>query len=279
MRNRTGVILKPLFPEPALLIKRGEYTVLTVADIHIGWEGSLSDYGIYIPSQTKRLLKKLIELLTNVKPQMLVLLGDVKHSIAKFEKTEWMDVPDFLTAVKNLIEKVVIIPGNHDGDLETLIPEGIEILDSSGLSLWGEVGLFHGHSWPKLELFKCRTLVMGHIHPAVAFKDRFNNRFLKRVWIKASIEPEYLRRCLSKKIKIGDFELRSKRLIVMPSFNDFMRGRAVNEDDFEEAVIGAISPILRTGCVNVEKSEIYLLDGTYVGSFEEVREITRIPLL
>jgi putative SbcD/Mre11-related phosphoesterase len=279
MENCTTVALKPFFPEPALLIRRGDYTVLTVADLHIGWEGSLSEYGIYIPSQTKRLLKKLVELLTTIKPQMLILLGDVKHGIAKFEKTEWMDVPEFLKTVKSLVERVVIVPGNHDGDLETLTPEGVEMAESGGLALWDEVGFFHGHSWPKPELFKCQTLVMGHIHPAVSFRDRFNSRFLRRVWIKADIEPERLKQHLSRRIKASDFPLRFKKLIIMPSFNDFMGGRAINEGDFEETVIGAISPILRTGCINMKNSEVYLLDGVYVGSFEEIREITRMPLL
>ncbi|MEM2849459.1 MAG: metallophosphoesterase [Candidatus Bathyarchaeia archaeon] len=279
MGDYMTVALKPFFPEPALLIQSEDYTVLTVADLHIGWESSLSDYGIYIPSQTKRLLKKLVELLTMLKPQMLILLGDVKHAIVRFEKTEWVDVPEFLKTVKNLVEKVVIVPGNHDGDLETLTPEGIEIVESGGLALWDEVGFFHGHSWPKPELFKCQTLVIGHVHPAVAFRDRFNSRFLKRVWVKAHIEPERLKQHLSKRIKTSDFELRFKRLIIMPSFNDFMRGRAINEDDFEEAAIGAISPILRTGCIDMENSEIYLLDGIYIGSFKDIREITRTPLL
>ncbi|MEM1570464.1 MAG: metallophosphoesterase [Candidatus Bathyarchaeia archaeon] len=278
MKSCSSVILKPFFPEPALLIQHGDYKVLTVADLHIGWESSLFEHGIYIPSQTKRLLKKLIELLTTIEPRILILLGDVKHSIAKFEKTEWVDVPEFFKTIKNLVERVVVVPGNHDGDLETLIPDGIEIGESGGLALWDEVGLFHGHSWPKLELFKCHTLVMGHIHPAVAFKDRFNSRFLKRVWIKADIEPKLLKHHL-KRIKTGDFEIRFKRLIIMPSFNDFMKGRAVNEDDFEETAIGAISPILRTGCIDVEKSEVYLLDGVYLGSFKEIKDITRIPLL
>lgn len=279
MGSYTAVALKPFFPEPALLIQREDYTVLTVADLHIGWESSLSDYGIYIPSQTKRLLKKIVELLTMLKPQMLILLGDVKHAIVRFEKTEWVDVPEFLKTVKNLVEKVVIVPGNHDGDLETLTPEGIEIVESGGLALWDEVGFFHGHSWPKPELFKCQTLVIGHVHPAVALRDRFNSRFLKRVWVKAHIEPERLKQHLSKRIKTSSFELHFKRLIIMPSFNDFMRGRAINEDDFEETTIGAISPILRTGCIDMEKSEIYLLDGIYIGSFKDIREITRTPLL
>lgn len=279
MKNCSSVILKPFFPEPVLLIQHGDYKVLTVADLHIGWESSLFDYGIYIPSQTKRLLKKLVELLTTIKPQMLILLGDVKHTIAKFEKTEWVDVPEFFKTIKNIVERVVIVPGNHDGDLETLIPDGIEIGESSGLALWNEVGLFHGHSWPKLELFKCHTLVMGHIHPAVAFKDRFNSRFLKRVWIKVDVEPEVLKRHLIRRIKASDLEIHLRRLIIMPSFNDFMKGRAVNEDNFEETAIGAISPILRAGCIDVEKSEIYLLDGVYLGSFKEIKDITRIPLL
>lgn len=278
MGGDAKAVLKPLFPEPVLLIQCGDERVLVAADLHIGWEIALSEYGVYVPSQARRFLRKIVTAVRKVRPSMLVFLGDLKHTIGKLGKSEWMDVPEFLEAVRDVVDRVVIVPGNHDGDIEALAPEGVEIAESGGIELWGEVGLFHGHSWPKPELFRCRTLVMGHIHPAVTFRDRFSNRFLRRVWVKADVDPCCLRtyvekRDLTKKVE-KSFEVRSYRLIIMPSFNGFMKGRPLNEASSEELGVKAISPILRSRCVDIENSELYLLDGVFLGRLEEVREIT-----
>ena len=53
----------------------------------------------------------------------------------------------------------------------------------------------------------------------------------------------------------------------MPSFNDFLGGRPVNEtrprkEIGAEALIG---PVLRSEAVDVDNAELYLLDGTYLG--------------
>ncbi|MCD6443604.1 metallophosphoesterase [Candidatus Bathyarchaeota archaeon] len=281
MGRDAKAVLKPLFPEPVLLIQGGGERVLVAADLHIGWEITLSGYGIYVPSQAKRFLRRIARIIRRVKPSTLVFLGDLKHTIGKLGKSEWMDVPEFLEAVKSMVDRVVIVPGNHDGDIEALTPEDVEITESGGIDLWGEVGLFHGHSWPKPELFNCRTLVMGHIHPAVTFRDRFSNRFLRRVWVKADIDPCCLSSYIEKRALVKrkeDFEVRSERLIIMPSFNGFMKGRALNEATSEELGVKAISPILRSRCVDIENSELYLLDGVFLGMLGEVREITSVLL-
>ncbi len=61
----------------------------------------------------------------------------------------------------------------------------------------------------------------------------------------------------------------------MPSFNDFLGGRPVNEtrsrkEIGSEALIG---PILRSEAVDVDNSELYLLDGTYLGTLNQLRNL------
>src|SRR2546428_10299626 len=62
--------------------KDGE-RVLVVADLHLGWEVSLSHQGIHVPSQVPRLLEKLRKIINDTHPRRLILLGDVKHAVAK----------------------------------------------------------------------------------------------------------------------------------------------------------------------------------------------------
>jgi metallophosphoesterase superfamily enzyme len=56
---------------------------------------------------------------------------------------------------------------------------------------------------------------------------------------------------------------------MMPSFNDFLGGRPVNENR-GEALIG---PVLRSEAINVDNSELYLLDGTYLGTLRQLRKL------
>ena len=61
----------------------------------------------------------------------------------------------------------------------------------------------------------------------------------------------------------------------MPSFNDFLGGRPVNEtrprkEIGAEALIG---PVLRSEAVDVDNSELYLLDGTYLGNFKSAEKL------
>jgi hypothetical protein len=61
----------------------------------------------------------------------------------------------------------------------------------------------------------------------------------------------------------------------MPSFNDFLGGRAVNETHpgkvlGSEALIG---PVLRSNAVDVGKAELYLLDGTFLGTLNLLRQL------
>ncbi len=68
---------------------------------------------------------------------------------------------------------------------------------------------------------------------------------------------------------------RSEELFIMPSFNDFLGGRPVNEarpkkDLGTETLIG---PVLRSESIDIGNSELYLLDGTYLGTLNQLRTI------
>ena len=49
-----------LMPQPAALITTETKKTLVIADPHLGWELALQEKGIHVPSQTPKLLKKLV---------------------------------------------------------------------------------------------------------------------------------------------------------------------------------------------------------------------------
>lgn len=277
-------MITPLPPYPAALLRVADQKTIVISDLHIGWEMALSDQGIHVPTQTPKLLKKLLDLLFTYSPQKLLILGDVKHTVATAEKTEWRDVPDFFTELRKHVKEILILRGNHDGNLQPLLPEHVETLPATGLAL-NDVGFFHGHQWPSPSLLRCKTLVMGHVHPVVAFRDPTGFRVVRQVWIKANCDPVGLTKILLKKheVKIQNspettlqkhygIKARSSELFIMPSFNDFLGGRPLNErrtrkKNDAEMVAG---PVLRSEAVDMKNAEVFLLDGTFLGTLEQL---------
>jgi len=280
-------MLNLLWPHPAAIIKNRKTKTLLIADPHIGWETSLQEKGIHVPSQTPKILKKLTDIITKYKPQQLIIIGDVKYSVISSELGEWHDIPDFFTELKNHVGNISIVRGNHDANLEPMLPENVELLPATGAVIGG-VGVFHGHKWPSPALLKCKTLVMGHLHPVVVFRDPAGFKITRQVWMKANCNNEALAKILLQKHKVKiestvaqtlkkhyNISLKTKEILIMPSFNDFLGGRPINETRSRKE-IGAealIGPVLRSEAVDVDNAELYLLDGTYLGTLNQLRNL------
>ena len=280
--------LRLLGSQASLLVSEGSKKTLVISDLHIGWEIPLVDEGIHVPSQTGRLLRKLKGIIASEKPDRLLVLGDVKHTFSKIETEEWRDVPMFFEEICKLVTRVQVVPGNHDGDIEALLPESVEVLPSRGVII-GDVGFFHGHTWPFLEMLNCRNLVIGHVHPVVTFRDPLGFRITRQVWVKAPCNSRILAKSMLRvhNIKVGkkrsvedvlkdlNVSLSVNNLIIMPSFNDFLGGQAINDHGLarERKFSGFIGPILRSGSIDFENAEIYLLDGTFLGTLNHLRKI------
>ncbi len=280
-------MLNLLWPHPAALIKSEKTKTLLIADPHLGWETSLQEKGIHVPSQTPKILNKLSAIINKYKPHQLVILGDVKYSVISSEIGEWHDIPDFFAKLQRDVGDIAVIRGNHDANIEPLLPENVQLLPATG-AVFGGIGVFHGHKWPSPALLKCKTLVMGHLHPLVVFRDPAGFKITRQVWMKASCDPESLAKILLRKHNVQiegtvaealrkhfNISLKTKEIIIMPSFNDFLGGRPVNEtrprkEIGSEALIG---PVLRSEAVDVDNAELYLLDGTYLGTLNQLRNL------
>ncbi len=270
LRLRPG--LSAILGHPALLLEGpGGQRALVVADLHIGWESTLADKGFHIPAQVGKMFRALEGLLRSLKPDLLVFLGDVKHTAAGVEAEEWAQIPGFFEALRPLARDVVVVPGNHDGRLDLLLPDGVQMADSSGLVLWGSYGLFHGHAWPRPELLACEVLITAHMHPVVAFREGPYFRTTARVWLVVPCDGACLASELAKRGRGLAEEARASELVVMPSFNQFLGGRPINRDrGGDEELIG---PVMRTPCVHMADAEVYMLDGTFLGTVGQLKRV------
>ncbi len=231
--------IKPVLDEPALIV--GDF--LVVSDLHIGIENEFYEKGISIPDQTEKLLARLISLSRREKVKKLIILGDVKHLVPRTVFHERVALINFFEGLKQSFKRIVLTQGNHD----VLMPElGIEIYPSTGVRI-EDCGFFHGHAYPDAEVMKASRWFMGHEHASIELRDSYGVR---------SVEPCWLR--ITKEVKD---EREEKRIItVMPPFNPLLSG-GIGER--------FLSPVLRD--VKDSDVEVYLLDGTYLGSLQIIR--------
>ena len=128
---------------------------------------------------------------------------------------------------------------------------------------------------------------MGHVHPVVFFRDPSGFKISRQVWVKAQCNTHQLSTTLLQKYNIkieGAAETTVKKhygflpsvdeVLLMPSFNDFLGGRAINETrSGQEGQAEMIGPLLRSGTLDMDSAEVYLLDGTYLGTLNQLRNM------
>ncbi len=195
----------------ALYLKK--HQAIVISDLHLGYEGYLEKRGVLVPRfQIKDTINQIQELLNKLEIKTIILNGDVKHEFGKILSQEWKDI----TKLFDLLNKyeVIVVKGNHD---VILYP----ITDKKNIKLVQEYRIdnilfIHGDYTPKLDK-TIKTIIMGHEHPAISFKD------------KGRIEKY---KCFLK----GEYS--GKTLIVQPSFNPLIEGSDVMKEQF-------LSPLLK----------------------------------
>ena len=230
---------------PALIIE-GKEKYLVITDLHLGFENNLSQNNIFLGKNTSvnESVKEVEKILVKTKPDSLILLGDIKSGIKSITKTEWNDVPVFLEKIKKQIS-VTIIPGNHDANIEKLIPEGISLATSKGMII-EDILLTHGHTIPTENFSSVNKIIMGHVHPVFFEEKSIING--ERVWVTM--------KCNKQKIfpsKTGKLEI-----IIIPTFNKHFY--TAHKKFYKKS----ISPILVKS--EVLEAKILTLDGTIIGN-------------
>jgi len=270
-----GRLIRLLTPWPAMLLE-GEEKVLIASDFHLGLEYELAKMGISIPYQTERILGELLSLIEEHGPERLLLIGDIKHGVPITSFQERREIHRFFSALMEEVNSIDVIRGNHDGNLQQLVPEGVVIHPSRGIILGDgyRVAAFHGHAWPSPKLMDADLLVMGHNHPTVLLRTPLGIRVSQRVWVKGRSSGSSLARVFLDQAGIspGDDPLDTFRshfrvdakdpeVILMPAFNDLLGGLPINSEPPENL----LGPLLRSGALRIDDFEVYLLDGTYLG--------------
>jgi len=200
---------------------------LVFSDLHLGYELSLAEKGIFIPqTQLKEILNRLREIFKRVSANKLVIVGDVKHEFGEASRQEWKEVKELIKYLHGKVKKIILVRGNHDNFLLTICNYlGIEVFDPYYYEK--NICFTHGHkkiNYPE----NTKLLIIGHEHPSLVLKERFDKIKVKCI--------------LYGKMKNG------KKIICLPAFSSWGMGTDINlisPDDL-------LSPILREE-VNLEE--------------------------
>ena len=237
--------MRKLQPVPGIPALRIMGSTVVVADLHVGLEGEMADRGVDVARAERQMLQELASLASL--EQRLIILGDLRHRIGYTRKST---LPEFMSTLLDYFETVDIVPGNHDSLISRAMPHRIRVHSMGGFAEEG-MGFIHGHAWPSAAVMSAGTLLMGHLHPAVAFRDSLGNLYIEKCWLRAPFR---------KRDPTGRYSSLPAEVVVLPAFNPLLTGTPVNRGS------GDMGPVFSEGLVLKNRGRIYLLDGTYLGT-------------
>jgi hypothetical protein len=183
----------------------------------------------------------------------LVIVGDLRHEIRG--RNIDSEIPAFMSSLLDIYDRIEIVPGNHDGMILRMLPQRVIVHPSAGFSITG-FSFFHGHTWPLSSMMAERTLIMGHVHPAVEFVDSLDNRYVEKCWFRAPMK---------KKDPTERYSSMPSEVIVLPAFNPLLTGTPINRKGMK-----GFGPLFSNGLIKSPKGKLYLLDGTFLGVLNEI---------
>jgi uncharacterized protein len=156
---------------------------------------------------------------------------------------------------KKIREKcdVILIPGNHDANIQRLVPDNIIMISSTGM-VEENILLMHGHTLPSENFSHVDKIIMGHLHPVFFQEDSIING--QRVWVSIKTDKENIF-----PNKTGEIEI-----TIIPSFNKYFY--ATHRKQYKKS----ISPIINK--INeISKAKIITLDGIIIGNESNINQV------
>lgn len=243
-----------IIPSKPALVLEGEKKYLVVTDIHIGFESSMASNKIFIGknSTINESIQELSEIIDLENPDSVILLGDIKSSIKNITRNEWDEVPLFFKKIREKCD-VILVPGNHDANIQRLIPNNISMISSTGM-VEENILLTHGHTMPSENFSHVDKIIIGHVHPVFFQEDSVMNG--QRVWVSIKTEKENIF-----PNKTGEIEI-----TIIPSFNRYFY--ATHRKQYKKSISPIISKIKE-----ISKAKIITLDGTIIGNESNIKQV------
>jgi putative SbcD/Mre11-related phosphoesterase len=223
-----------------------ELSLLAITDLHLGIEFELRKKGINVGLQSEKFLKILEEAKQETNAKRIVVIGDIKHKVPAASAREIEYVKNFFENFSKIFDEILVCKGNHDDMLEEILLD-YKVYGARGFRI-KDYGFFHGHAWPFSKLWNCKTWIIGHLQAAIEIR-RGNFKKTEKVVIKA-------------KPKVEKGKLRE--IIILPAFSDLVGSLLLNKE--------LPSDFLFEKVIDINNSEVYLLDGSYLGRLKDLEK-------
>ena len=233
----------------ALYLKKEN--IMVIGDVHLGYEEAMVKRGVFMPrfqfKDTIARLEKIFLLLhalfnkkVNQKLEAIVVNGDLKHDFGTISDQEWREILKFIDFLLEHTKQVILVKGNHDVKLAPIARKrGIVVVENIAIN---DKFICHGHEVPDSSEFEnSKVVIVGNEHPAVSLRDGARSELYK---------------CFI----VGKWK--SKKMIVMPSFNQITIGTDILKEEF-------ISPFMQQ---DLGSFDVFVV-GDQVYHFGKVRNL------
>jgi len=214
-----------------------DLSALAIADLHLGYEEALEEQGIHIPAVQLRHIKKLLEeMIEEVLPEKIIILGDVKHEFGSALRQEWSETLDLLQFLKGKGLKVHVVRGNHDNFLIPILKR-LNIPFHDPYYTEKEYLFIHGHKTMGIDILfsqDIKYIFEGHEHPAISLRDELGVKTRFKCFLKGNIE--------------------GKEIYVLPAFSPLMPGTEINLVEKDKL----LSPLLKM--IDIDHLEVFVVD-------------------
>jgi putative SbcD/Mre11-related phosphoesterase len=146
------------------------HKTLVVSDLQLGAEGQLRRLGHNVRYTDENAMRELLDRqLTQTGATRIIINGDLKHEFGRISMQEREAVLRLLRWLQKRAE-LAIVRGNHDTITKPLLDElGVALHDAYRC---GDTLCIHGHEAPSPDALRdARTIIIGHMHPAVEITD------------------------------------------------------------------------------------------------------------
>jgi len=190
---------------------------LILSDLHLGYEEYLHQKGVFLPKfQFAEIITHLKNILQKVKPETIIINGDLKHEFGRVLKQEWKEVLQLIDFLLQNCQKLILIKGNHDLILGPIASKkNVEIVNEHQIN---NILIIHGDKL--IQKTSARTIIIGHEHPAISFREKGKAEKFK---------------CFL----VGKWK--NKQLIVLPSFNPLVEGTDIIKEQLLSPFLNNIS--------------------------------------
>lgn len=222
---------------PALYVQGLDAVV--ISDLHLGMESLMVDAGTFIPrTQLNQVKEDLEAIVAAVKPEKLIVCGDLKHEFSETTYGEREEVREFVDFLSELVEEILLVKGNHDNYLIYPVKEydNVQLEDYFVLD---DILFLHGHEiFSDLKTIDTDYVLMGHEHPTLALQDKIGVTEKVHCFLYGEMSD-------------------GRNLVVLPAFSNFAEGTPMNRIKNTDPEI--LSPVLRNQ-IDVQEMKAIAVD-------------------